>query len=209
LVSPGSARPAHGFLFASALQFDGIAQFNVTKTRTRPGGPDAHGHQAARFLGSRHRQQHRLLKSFGVRDHVIRREHHHGGGVIAHGHPSRAQSERRGSVAFRRFGHDILWRQFLEQGAHTFLLVGVGEHENAFGRNPVSHPGQRLLEKRVFGNEAQQLLWKSSPAQRPKTFAAAARENQCINMVAHADGKNSGSPSGRFPFIFSETRSIG
>ena len=52
-------------------------------------------------------------------------------------------------------------------------------------RNEILQAVDRFLEQRTLGNEAQQLLWTITPAQRPEALAAAAGENEGVNGIGH------------------------
>ena len=123
----------------------GFALLDVAKPGTGPGRFDADRHQRAGFFRRRRRGRQRFLESRGVLDDVIGRQHEHRRGMIARRDPTRAESDGRRGIAFRRFGHDIFLRQIRQQLTHGRFLFDVRQNQNAFRRDQAIQPRDRLL----------------------------------------------------------------
>src|SRR5439155_9281293 len=118
-------------------------------------------------------------------DHVIGGKNEHRGCVIASHDPTRAERDGGSGVAFRGFSYDVFFWKISKQFANGAFLFGVGQDQNAFIRNKAFKTRQRFFEQSLIGNEAQQLFGTSTPAQRPKAFAATAGEDKRVYRSGH------------------------
>src|SRR6266550_8146484 len=87
---------------------DRLTVLNVTVTGTSPGRFDPDGYELSGLLRGLRRQRQDFLKGYAVRNDMIGWKDKHRGGMIASGHPTCAECNRRSGIAFGGFCHDIL-----------------------------------------------------------------------------------------------------
>ena len=115
----------NGTLVASIPKMDRLTLLDITKTRTRPGRFDTDGDKLARLLRCFRGQGQGLLKCCAICNDMIGWEHGHCSGVIVGRDPTSAKRDRRGRVAFRWFGENILPGKIREQSTNCRLLLCI------------------------------------------------------------------------------------
>src|SRR6266581_2426900 len=130
---------------------DRLAVLDLTVTGTSPGRFDPDGYELSGLLRGLRRQSQDFLKGYVVRNHMIGRKDKHGCGMIASGHPTCAECNRRSGIAFGGFCHDILlgneMKQLFRSGPTTqwpkALTAATGENERVNRIDHVDAKNQR------------------------------------------------------------------
>ena len=188
---PKTHHPVNGVFAGAVAQSNRFALLDVSKPRTGPCWFDANGNQLAGFLGRPRGQSQCFLKGASIRNHVIGRQHEHGRGVLPGRDPAGAKRHRRRRVALGRFSQNIFFRESAEQFTHGRFLLDIGQDENSFTRDQAFQPSDSFLEQRPFGYKPKQLFGARPAAQRPKTFATPAGENEGVDRIGHVDNEKS------------------
>ena len=105
---------------------------------------------------------------------------HHRRLGIACGDPSNAERNGGCGVAFLRFGKDVFRWQIGQHGAHACELLGIGEDDNVLPRHHTFETVDGQFEQGFVSEELEQLFGLGISADRPKTLAAAAGEDEGI-----------------------------
>lgn len=164
----------------------GIAAFDVAVAGAGPGGFDADGDEGLAFLGGGAGGAKGVLESFAVLDDVVGGQHHHGGAGVAGGHPTDGKGDGGACVAFVGFGDDVFDREIFEDGADAVELLMVGEDQDVFFGNETFKAVDGVLQKGLVVEQAEQLFGAFVAAQGPKSLAAAAGEDECVDGFAGA-----------------------
>ena len=166
-------------------KFHRFAVLDVAVTGARPGRLDSDRDQRPGFFRRRRRRRQRFLECRRIVNNVIRRQHHHRCGMIPRGDPADAKRHRRRRIALGRFRHDVFLRQLRQQFPHRRFLVDIRQDQQALRSHQALEPRDRLLQKRLFRHQPQQLLRPRPPAQRPEAFAASAGQDERVKRVGH------------------------
>jgi hypothetical protein len=90
---------------------DRLTVLDVTVTGAGPGRFDPDGYELSCLLRGLCGQSQDFLKGYAVRNDVIGWKDKHRGGMIASGHPTRAECNRRSGIALGGLCQDIrLWK---------------------------------------------------------------------------------------------------
>ena len=125
------------------------------------------------------------LKDRNVVNYGIRGEERANRVLVTSPGKADGQSARRRRVALLWFCDDVFGRNKRELLPDGIGLSGVGEDKYPIPRYKVLDPPNRRFQQGLVAQKSQQVLRGFGTAERPKAFAASARENEGKQMIGH------------------------
>jgi hypothetical protein len=154
-----------------SLDAEHLTGVDVAEAGRGVGGLDAQGHHVA-VLGGEHRLAHRLGEGGLVGDQVVGGERADDGVRLLGGDHGGGQPDRRGRVAGRGLGQQVVGRQLGQLPGDRGGMGLTGDHEHLVGTRQRLEPVPGLLQQGApRAGEVEQELGGPRPRQRPQPGA--------------------------------------